>query len=70
MIYHHYIGKLTKQVFGSDHVQVNCKINWAGLPTVGRASPNFILQFTIGLRFTFSCNSLVHDPGLNSLLSS
>ena len=41
-------------------LKVNCrKKNWASLPTVGWASPNFILQFT------FSCNSLVHDPGLN-----
>ena len=24
-------------------------------------SPNFFLQFTFGLQFTFSCNSLVHD---------
>ena len=31
------------------------------MPTVGRASPNFILQFT------FSCNSLVHDPGLDQI---
>ena len=31
------------------------------LPSVGRASPNFILQFT------FSCNSLVHDLGLKFL---
>ena len=34
---------------------------WAGLPTlVGwalRASPNCILQVTLGLQFTFSCNS-------------
>ena len=27
--------------------------------------PNFILQFTFGLQFTFSCNSLVHEPGLS-----
>ena len=33
----------------------------AGLPTVGRASLNFFLQFT------FSCNLLVHDPGLSIL---
>ena len=44
-------------------------------PTVGRASPNFenfifILQFTFGLQFTFSCNSFVHDPGLGLLTIS
>ena len=38
---------------------MNCKENiWAGLPTVGQASPYFIPQFT------FSCNSHVPDPGL------
>ena len=48
---------------GPDHVQVNCSWKWiedwkwsVGGKTVGRTSPNFILQFT------FSCNSLVHDP--------
>ena len=35
--------------------------NWAGLPTVGWASPKFSLQFTFGLQFTFRCNSLAHD---------
>ena len=37
----------------------------AGLPTVSRASPNFILQFTFRLQFTFSCNALVHDPAVD-----
>ena len=37
----------------------------AGLPiTVGRARPNVLLQLILGLLFTFSCNSLVHDPDL------
>ena len=30
------------------------------------ASPNFILKFTFSQQLTFSCNSLVHDPGLTS----
>ena len=41
-------------VIGPDHVKLEKK-NWAG--------PNFIPQFTLGLQFTFSYNSLVlHDP--------
>ena len=45
---------------------MNCsKKILVGLPTDGWASsPNFILQFTLSLQFTFSCNSLVHDPTL------
>ena len=39
-------------------------MGWAALQTVDQASPNFILQLTFGLQFTFSCNSLVNDPGL------
>ena len=44
----------------------NCRIKFwlVFYQLFGRASPNFILQFFFGLQFTFSCNSLVHDPGL------
>ena len=57
---------------GPDHVptselqlNLNCrlKVNWRIVCLA--SSPNFILQFTSGLQFTFSCNSLVHDLGLN-----
>ena len=52
-------------------LKVNCRLKvnctqekcCAGLPNVCQASPNFILQLTFDLQFTFSCNSLVHDPG-------
>ena len=62
---------------GPDHVQVNCglkmvcrKKNGGGLPTNGRASPKFSLQFTFGLHFTLGCASLVHDPGHRSRIMS
>ena len=48
-------------------LKVNCKKKF-GLtyrPTDGRASPNFILQFTFSLQFTFICNWLTHDLGLS-----
>ena len=58
-----WVGSCTSEL----QLKVNCRLKvdcrkkiWAGQPTVGQASPNFILQFT------FSCNSLLHDLGLNS----
>ena len=41
--------------------KVNCRKKF-GLILVGQAIPNFFLQFTFRQQFTFSCNSLVHDP--------
>ena len=57
---------------GPDHVQVNCrmKVNCRKVFVlvcqlfVDQARPNFFLQLTFRLQFTFSCNSLVHDPAL------
>ena len=49
----------------------NCrkKFGLACRPTVGRQTrPNYFLQLTFNIQFTFSCNSLVHDPAL--ILSS
>ena len=41
-------------------------VNWAGLVcqlfAVPALSPTFIIQFTFGLQFTYSCNSLLYAP--------
>ena len=50
-------------------LKVNCKIKF-GLAQAKscQTGPNFILQFTFGLQFSFSCNSLLHDPDLGTPL--
>ena len=45
-------------------MKVNCRKKHFGWYANCWPSPKLILHFTLGLQFRFSCNSLVHDPGL------
>ena len=56
-------------------LNVNCRLKvnilyigkkWAGLPTLNSqpSKPKFFLQITFSRQFTFSHNSLEHDPAL------
>ena len=49
-------------------LKVNCRIQFGlARPTVGRPAQNFFDTVHFSLQFTFSRNSLVHDPALSAL---